>query len=115
MPENENIDISAVLRQEIAGYDQKIKQSGGIIGSIVETLNENKQNLQDVLNSILAKKGFILQNDVNMAMEAIKKARKDELEAESKNYKRRFIVIGIGLVVIIAGIAAFVHFKNKKK
>lgn len=110
----QNIDISAILSQEIAGYDEKIKRSG-IIGSIVETLNENKDSLQSVLNSILERKGFISQADVDNAWVAIKKARKDEMDAAAKMYNRRFLIIGLGLVAVAAGIMAYVRYKNNKK
>lgn len=106
-------DISGIVSQEIAGYDQKIQQAG-FWGNVTDTLNANKDTLQAVLNDLLARKGFIEQSDVDKAWEAVKKARVAEMEAESKMYKRRFLLIGLGLVLVAAGTVAFIRYKNKK-
>jgi len=101
------------IKAQLASTGDKISNSG-IYTKVKEALVASKNELQDVLNNILAKKGVLTQSDVDAANAAIRKAKQDELDAEAKKYKHKFIMLGIGVAVFAGGLYLYFHHKKSK-
>lgn len=111
MTESIQQSLTNQLKSAIDHYDQKTKESG-FWGGLLETLSQNRDNLQAILNNILAKNGIITIAEAQQAGDALQQAKQKELEASKKQYQKKMLTYALGGMLIIGAIILIIK-RNK--
>jgi hypothetical protein len=98
------------IRAKLSDIKDKLKESN-LTSIAFDELTSNAKLLQDKLNDLLQKKGFVTQSDINDAYEVLKQAKKKELELMRKKANKKLIIYSS--IILGIGIGAYFIFKKK--
>ena len=107
---NTQLTVVDELKSKLSELKDKIKD-GGLTKTIYDELMGSSKKIQDKLNDVLAKKGFLTQSDVNDAYSVMQDVQRSELEKQKKKENNKLIIYGVILVAIIGGV--YLYKKNK--
>lgn len=110
IPQDGAIKLMGDLKFEIQNLNDRIK-SQGISGVALEQLNNNKNELQNLLNQFLLKKNVITEKEYDDAYEQLRTSRKRSLQIDFSKSKIPFYVIG---GVLVVGLIYYYYKKYKK-
>jgi len=111
MPNQTNTQLSIIDELKLRLTDLKDSLKGNVTQSIFSELSASAKSIQDKINELLAKEGFLTQSDINDAYTVLQNTKRNELKKQST-----IDAIRIGAYIFV-GIAIFVAFYmyNKKR
>lgn len=107
---NINPSIIDELRAKLSDIKDRLKESN-LTSVAFDELTSNAKLIQDKLNDLFQKKGFISQSDIDDAYDVLKQAKKKELELMRNKANRRLIIYSA--LILGIGIGAYFIFKKK--
>lgn len=112
MPTREQVEAAIVRAYNaIKGASQKAGQSD-VTKSVADTLTKYSDDIQNMVNAFMKKRGAVTQDQLDELDEKIREAKKRTLEAESKNTLVRY---GLYLSVAIVSFGALWLITREKK
>lgn len=116
MPVEKDKALTPEKKQELAKDIQleideinKAIQQGGVTGAVLESVRQNRERLQGIVNKILTKRGVVTPQETNEALDAVEKSKRERLAG---GYSLTLRKVAIGVAVLIA--AGWVYYYIKK-
>jgi len=110
-PEKKGVVVDKIM-EEISSIDKAIKE-GNLGKEVVNKLRQNKETLQNLLNSIFKKKGVVTPNETNNILTSLDDAKKSRLEKSYFKSTKTAIFVLIGFVVI-GGVFVYMSKRQNK-
>ena len=103
--------LADALKTELDSLNKTISL-GGMSAAQAQLAQASKNAVQNILNSILQKKGVITPDETDAALLAIDKSKKARLKSDfilgiKKSTIFLFVIVGLG-------VGSYLYFKNKK-
>jgi hypothetical protein len=102
------------LLQELIAESNNIKaqiEKGGLGNAILNRLKESSNELQQLINKIIAKDKNITLNEYNEAYEKLRQSKENQLKNELNKTKLFFVIVGgVGVLAL-----SFYIYKKIKK
>lgn len=103
-------ELAKELQLEINAINEAIR-TGGATGAVLETVRQNREKLQGLVNKILSKKGVVTPQETNDALDAVEKSKRQRL---ASGYSLTLRKVAIAATVLIIAAWAFYYIKKVK-
>ncbi len=103
-------ELAKEVQLEINAINEAIR-TGGATGAVLETVRQNRDKLQSLVNKILSKKGVVTPQETTDALDAIDKSKRERLAG---GYSLTLRKVAIAATVLIVAAWAFYYVKKVK-
>lgn len=103
-------ELAKELQLEINAINEALR-TGGVTGGVLESVRQNREKLQALVNKILSKKGVVTPQETNEALSAMDASKRQRLAG---GYSLTLRKVAIAAAVIIVAGWAYYYIKKVK-